>query len=134
MAWTTPGTAVAGEVLTASRWNTDVRDNTNQLFTDLAGKMSSTALLSAHSGMVYGNLYAGTSASFKKNIGTITHNFGTTNYIVQLTVYSTNSFADAFCANADSRGANSFAIIVSRIGASDWGDTGLYVSYHAWKY
>ena len=31
MAWTTPGTAVAGDVLTATRWNTDVRDNTNNL-------------------------------------------------------------------------------------------------------
>jgi hypothetical protein len=33
MAWTTPGTAVAGDVLTAARWNTDVRDNTNELKT-----------------------------------------------------------------------------------------------------
>jgi hypothetical protein len=32
MPWTTPGTATAGQVLTASRWNTDVRDNTQQLF------------------------------------------------------------------------------------------------------
>ena len=31
MAWTTPGTATAGEVLTASFWNTQVRDNTNAL-------------------------------------------------------------------------------------------------------
>lgn len=29
MAWTTPGTAVAGDVLTAARWNSDVRDNMN---------------------------------------------------------------------------------------------------------
>ena len=28
MAWTTPGTATAGEVLTAAFWNTNVRDNT----------------------------------------------------------------------------------------------------------
>jgi len=27
MAWTTPGTAVAGNVLTAALWNSDVRDN-----------------------------------------------------------------------------------------------------------
>jgi hypothetical protein len=32
MAWTTPGTAVAGDVLTAARWNSDVRDNTTSLF------------------------------------------------------------------------------------------------------
>lgn len=31
MAWTTPGTAVAGDVLTAARWNSDVRDNMNNL-------------------------------------------------------------------------------------------------------
>jgi hypothetical protein len=29
MPWTTPGTATAGEVLTASFWNTNVRDNLN---------------------------------------------------------------------------------------------------------
>lgn len=31
MAWTTPGTAVAGDVLTASYWNTQVRDNMIEL-------------------------------------------------------------------------------------------------------
>jgi hypothetical protein len=31
MAWTTPGTATAGEVLTAAFWNTNVRDNSNAL-------------------------------------------------------------------------------------------------------
>jgi hypothetical protein len=31
MAWTTPGTATAGEVLTAAFWNTNVRDNSNYL-------------------------------------------------------------------------------------------------------
>ena len=31
MAWTTPGTATAGEVLTAAFWNTNVRDNSNML-------------------------------------------------------------------------------------------------------
>ena len=31
MAWTTPGTATAGEVLTAAFWNTNVRDNLNEL-------------------------------------------------------------------------------------------------------
>jgi hypothetical protein len=29
MAWTTPGTVTAGDVLTASLWNTNVRDNSN---------------------------------------------------------------------------------------------------------
>ena len=32
MAWTTPGTAVAGAVLEASFWNSNVRDNTNALY------------------------------------------------------------------------------------------------------
>ena len=32
MAFTTPGTAVAGEVLTAAFWNEQVRDNTNALY------------------------------------------------------------------------------------------------------
>jgi hypothetical protein len=31
MAWTTPGTATAGEVLTAAFWNENVRDNSNDL-------------------------------------------------------------------------------------------------------
>jgi hypothetical protein len=31
MAWTTPGTATAGEVLTAAFWNENVRDNSNEL-------------------------------------------------------------------------------------------------------
>ena len=34
MAWTTPGTATAGEVLTAAFWNSNVRDNTQQLRDD----------------------------------------------------------------------------------------------------
>jgi microcystin-dependent protein len=33
MAWTTPGTAVEGNVLTSDFWNVNVRDNTNFLFT-----------------------------------------------------------------------------------------------------
>lgn len=33
MAWTTPGTATAGNVLTAAFWNTNVRDNLNDLDT-----------------------------------------------------------------------------------------------------
>ena len=33
MAWTTPGTATAGEVLTAAFWNEQVRDNSNFLYT-----------------------------------------------------------------------------------------------------
>jgi hypothetical protein len=41
MAWTTPGTAVAGNVLTAALWNSDVRDNSlmgNPVFTNEAAR------------------------------------------------------------------------------------------------
>ena len=41
MAWTTPGTAVAGNVLTAAQWNSDVRDNSlmgNPVFTNEAAR------------------------------------------------------------------------------------------------
>jgi hypothetical protein len=36
MAWTTPGTATAGEVLTAAFWNANVRDNSNHLYQNTA--------------------------------------------------------------------------------------------------
>jgi hypothetical protein len=41
MAWTTPGTAVAGDVLTAAFWNSNVRDNSlmgNPVFTNEAAR------------------------------------------------------------------------------------------------
>lgn len=41
MPWTNPGTATAGQVLTASRWNTDVRDNSlmgHPVFTNEAAR------------------------------------------------------------------------------------------------
>jgi hypothetical protein len=37
MAWTTPGTATAGEVLTAAFWNANVRDNLNEIVTPAYG-------------------------------------------------------------------------------------------------
>jgi hypothetical protein len=43
MAWTTPGTAVAGDVLTAARWNTDVRDNSNSLSRGIVAKITQTS-------------------------------------------------------------------------------------------
>ena len=42
MAWTTPGTATAGEVLTAAFWNTNVRDNSNELAPFFSGWTSWT--------------------------------------------------------------------------------------------
>jgi hypothetical protein len=49
MAWTTPGTATAGEVLTASFWNTQVRDNMLELYatTRRIGFQSRTTSFSA---------------------------------------------------------------------------------------
>ena len=43
MAWTTPGTATAGSVLTASFWNTNVRDNTTSLPRGLVAEDTSTS-------------------------------------------------------------------------------------------
>jgi hypothetical protein len=40
MAWTTPGTAVAGEVLTAAFWNANVRDNSESLRAIMANTKS----------------------------------------------------------------------------------------------
>ena len=42
MAWTTPGTATAGEVLTAAFWNTNVRDNSNEFASFFAAWTSYT--------------------------------------------------------------------------------------------
>jgi hypothetical protein len=42
MAWTTPGTATAGEVLTAAFWNTNVRDNLNASPRGILGFHTST--------------------------------------------------------------------------------------------
>jgi hypothetical protein len=52
MAWTTPGTATAGEVLTASFWNTQVRDQ----FTELAPFMTAwTSYTPTLGGFTLGN-------------------------------------------------------------------------------
>lgn len=44
MAWTTPGTAVAGDVLTAARWNSDVRDNSLHLYQNTAQTIEKVTL------------------------------------------------------------------------------------------
>ena len=104
------------------------------LITALTGKMNTGSYISAHGGLVYGNMYAGTSGAVTKNIGTVTHNFGTGNYSINLTPWTTNAYNDGFSANAQSRTSNSFAIIISRVGGSGWGDTGVYCSYFAWRW
>jgi hypothetical protein len=43
MAWTTPGTAVAGDVLTAAFWNSNVRDNSTALPRGLVAEDTSTS-------------------------------------------------------------------------------------------
>lgn len=52
MAWTTPGTATAGEVLTAAFWNTQVRDNMVELAPFFSAWTSFTPTLT---NMVAGN-------------------------------------------------------------------------------
>ncbi len=51
MAWTTPGTATAGEVLTASFWNTNVRDNLLALPRGLVAEDTSTSTQTLTSSM-----------------------------------------------------------------------------------
>ena len=46
MAWTTPGTAVAGDVLTAAQWNSDVRDNSLHLYQNSAQTIEKITLSS----------------------------------------------------------------------------------------
>jgi microcystin-dependent protein len=113
---------------------TDLTAHLKGIDTLFNAKMSSTALISAHSGIVYGNMAVGVTGSTTKNIGTVTHNFGTSNYIILLTVYTTNAFGDGFAANAQNRTNNSFDIIVSRVGGVGWGDTGLSCSYFVWRW
>jgi hypothetical protein len=45
MAWTTPGTAVAGDVLTAAFWNSNVRDNSIELAPFFDSRVGYTATL-----------------------------------------------------------------------------------------
>ena len=50
MAWTTPGTAVAGAVLEADFWNSNVRDNLNEIAPFFAAWTSYTPTITAASG------------------------------------------------------------------------------------
>jgi hypothetical protein len=73
MAWTTPGTAVAGDVLTAAFWNSNVRDNISDLDTRVTNDglvfISATTLTTV-----------GTSGQTLSNIFSTTYD----NYIVYL--------------------------------------------------
>ena len=60
MPWTTPGTATAGSVLTASFWNEQVRDNTQQLRDDRALVLVKTQSYSAASAVTVTNAFNAT--------------------------------------------------------------------------
>jgi hypothetical protein len=87
MPWTTPGTATAGEVLTASFWNTQVRDQ----FIELAPFMASwTSFTPTISGLSVGN---GTHASAYVRVGKLIiirydFTFGSTTTISGAPVFS----------------------------------------------
>jgi hypothetical protein len=49
MAFTTPGTAVAGDVLTAAFWNSNVRDNLNFLYSPPSCRVVRTSDLTSYS-------------------------------------------------------------------------------------
>jgi len=66
MAWTTPGTAVAGDVLTAAFWNTQVRDNSNAV----GNILLATASFSASSAVNVNNVFTSTYANYE-----VTFNF-----------------------------------------------------------
>ena len=60
MAWTTPGTATAGTVLTASFWNTNVRDNSNSVGHILVA----TASFTGSSALNVNNCFTSTYANY----------------------------------------------------------------------
>ena len=83
MAWTTPGTAVAGDVLTASFWNLNVRDNLNALvppgaITLYAGSSAPSGYLncdgSAVSRTTYAALFAAIGTRYGSGDGSTTFN------------------------------------------------------------
>jgi hypothetical protein len=71
MAFTTPGTAVAGEVLTAAFWNTNVRDNVNALKDETDTLTDQRALVfiasqsfTAASSVSFNNVFSATYANY----------------------------------------------------------------------
>ena len=68
MAWTTPGTATAGEVLTAAFWNTNVRDNSNALPRGVLGKASlATAFTTSATHTAYQDTGLTASVTYENN-------------------------------------------------------------------
>ena len=53
MAFTTPGTAVAGDVLTAAFWNSNVRDNLNEAAPLFSGWTTYTPTITSASGVIF---------------------------------------------------------------------------------
>ena len=57
MAWTTPGTAVAGEVLTAAWLNTNVRDNTQHLYDTMGLVLIDTETFTSSSAVTFDGVF-----------------------------------------------------------------------------
>jgi len=122
MAWTTPGTAVAGEVLTASRWNTDVRDNTAFLKTetDVVGLkfISSTSLSGVTTNI--SNVFSSTYDSYRVVISGLSSGSSTTRTIsIRLRTSSDDTTAQynsfqTFVYSVGSTGAQ------GQVGATSW--------------
>jgi hypothetical protein len=64
MAFTTPGTAVAGDVLTAAFWNTNVRDNSNAVGNILVAASSFTTSSAVNVNSVFTSAYMNYEVTF----------------------------------------------------------------------
>ena len=121
MAWTTPGTAVAGDVLTAARWNSDVRDNTTAVRAAQVNVKSSTVT----------NITTSTSTtSFTDITGlsvTITPSSATSLILVSFNIYvSSSTGQDAWLqvlrgATAVGSGTGATNNSIGMYGSSAWG-------------
>jgi len=81
MPWTTPGTAVAGNVLTAAQWNSDVRDNTNTI---------RASQINVQSAVVVASTFSVTGSTFTNVTGltvTITPSSATSKILVIVSIY-----------------------------------------------
>ena len=67
MAWTTPGTATAGEVLTAAFWNTNVRDNSLELNRRLNNAASSSGFATTATHTTFQDVGVSASVTYPAN-------------------------------------------------------------------
>lgn len=89
MAWTTPGTATAGEVLTASFWNEQVRDNTQQLRDDRGPVFIKSQSFSAASSVIVTAAFSSLYRVYDIVFRDISHSTGSAGVQVQLRSGST---------------------------------------------